>query len=119
MSTIPSLLSSDLAATLRFYTDVLGFELTGCYPDADDPGWIELSRGGAVIRFFDRPHEGEPQRPTLSGTLYFHPESVDALARELDGRVSFEWGPEVMDYGMREFAVRDPDGYLLAFAEPA
>jgi hypothetical protein len=24
-----------------------------------------------------------------------------------------------MDYGIREFAVQDPDGYLIAFAEPA
>jgi len=24
-----------------------------------------------------------------------------------------------MDYGMREFAVQDPNGYFIAFAEPA
>lgn len=116
---VPSLLSSDLQETIRFYTKVLGFELTGCYPDPEDPGWIELSRDGAVIQFYDRPHQGEPERPILSGTLYFFPESVEALADELRERLSFEWGPEVMDYGMREFAVRDPDGYLLAFTEPA
>lgn len=116
---VPSLLAAHLGDTIEFYTEVLGFEMTGCYPDAESPRWIELSRDGAVIQFYDRPHEGEPMNPTLSGTLYFFPESVDALADELRPRVSFEWGPEVMGYGMREFAVRDPNGYLVAFTEPA
>jgi hypothetical protein len=51
--------------------------------------------------------------------LYFYPESVEALAAEWQGRVPFVWGPEVMDYGMREFGIRDPNGYYLAFTEPA
>jgi hypothetical protein len=51
--------------------------------------------------------------------LYFHPESVEALAAEWQGKVPFAWGPEVMDYGMREFGIRDPNGYYLAFTEPA
>jgi hypothetical protein len=54
-----------------------------------------------------------------SGTLYFYPRSVLALADELSGRVELAWGPEVMDYGMFEFGVRDPNGYYLAFTEPA
>jgi len=28
-------------------------------------------------------------------------------------------GPEAMDYGMLEFAVQDPDGYFIAFTQPA
>jgi hypothetical protein len=32
--------------------------------------------------------------------------------------VPIEWGPEVYSYGRREFAVRDPDGYLVIFTEP-
>jgi hypothetical protein len=37
---------------------------------------------------------------------------------DLAGVVPIEWGPEVYFYGRREFAVRDPDGYLLIFTEP-
>jgi hypothetical protein len=47
------------------------------------------------------------------------PESVAALAEELRGKVELAWGPEVMDYGMNEFAVQDPSGYFIAFTEPA
>lgn len=35
------------------------------------------------------------------------------------GTFPFALGPEVMDYGMREFAIQDPNGYYLAFTEPA
>ena len=28
------------------------------------------------------------------------------------------WPLEAMDYGQREFGIRDGDGYTLAFAEP-
>jgi hypothetical protein len=57
--------------------------------------------------------------PAQSGLLYVFPESVDALANELRGKVPFLWGPEDTEFDVREFAVRDPNGYILAFAEPA
>ena len=31
--------------------------------------------------------------------------------------VQVEWGPEVYDYGCREFSVKDPNGYSLIFSE--
>ena len=46
-------------------------------------------------------------------------DSVVALAEEWSGKVEFAWGPEVMEYGMREFGIKDPNGYYLAFTEPA
>ena len=39
-----------------------------------------------------------------------------SLHRELASKVPIEWGPEVYFYGRREFAVRDPDGNLIAFS---
>jgi hypothetical protein len=29
-----------------------------------------------------------------------------------------EWGPERMPYGLIEFAIKDPNGYLLSFGQP-
>lgn len=71
-----------------------------------------------VLQFYSEPPVGTPADPGMSGTLYLFPDDVAALAEELRGKMDFAWGPEVMDYGQLEFAVRDPDGYLLAFAEP-
>jgi catechol 2,3-dioxygenase-like lactoylglutathione lyase family enzyme len=110
-----SLLASDLAATRAFY-ERLDFCLSGGDPTS---GWMELTRGAAVLQFFSEPPAGTSRTPLLSGTIHVRVDDVDALARAVDGLSPFEWGPETMDYGMREFAVRDPDGYLIAFTAPA
>ena len=104
--------------TLAFYRG-LGFELQGCYPNQAAASWAEVRRDSVVLQFHTEPPHGTPPEPVCSGTFYIFPESVSRLAEELQGKVSFAWGPEVMDYGMREFAVQDPNGYFIAFAEPA
>jgi hypothetical protein len=107
-----------MAETLAFYRR-LGFNLTGCHPDQEHATWAEVARDGIVLQFHTEPPCGTPAEPVCSGTFYFYPEGVDALANELRGKVDFAWGPEVMEYGMREFGVQDPNGYYLAFTEPA
>lgn len=114
---VPSLLARDLIETIDFY-GALGFELSGKHPETT-PTWVELCRDGLRLQFHSEPPRGTPGAPVFSGTLYAYPGDVEALAQEWRGRVEFAWGPEVMDYGMREFAIRDPNGYFLAFTEPA
>lgn len=40
-----------------------------------------------------------------------------ALYATIAGNVAIEWGPEAYSYGRREFAIKDPNGYLLVFSE--
>ena len=115
---VPALLVKDMAKTLAFYRE-LGFELGGCHPDLECATWAEVARDGVVLQFHTEPPCGTPIAPVFSGTFYFFPDSVEALADELREKVEFAWGPEVMAYGMREFGVQDPNGYYLAFTEPA
>ena len=114
---IPSLLSQDLAATTAFYQK-LGFAITGEWGDGS-PDWIEVSRDAMVLQFYRDPPIGTHPGSVLSGTLYFEVNGLDALVKEFAADTTFEWGPELMDYGQREFAIRDPDGYLLAFFQKA
>ncbi len=115
---VPALLVRDMGQTLSFYRK-LGFEVTGCHPDAAAAEWAEVRRDSVVLQFHTDPPIGTPREPVCSGTFYIYPESVAALAGELRDKVEFAWGPEVMDYGMHEFGIRDPNGYYLAFTEPA
>jgi catechol 2,3-dioxygenase-like lactoylglutathione lyase family enzyme len=115
---VPALLVRDMRETLAFYEN-LGFAVTGCFPDHSVPTWAEVTRDAVVLQFHTEPPHGTPTQPICSGTFYIFPESVPKLADELKGKVEFAWGPEVMPYGMREFGVQDPDGYFIAFAEPA
>lgn len=115
---VPSLLVRDMSETLTFYAR-LGFQLSGSYPREAAPTWAEVRRDSVVLQFHTESPQGTPSEPVCSGTFYIFPESVRELAAELRGKVSFAWGPEVMDYGMREFAVQDPNGYFIAFTESA
>ena len=116
---LPCLLVADMRRTLEFYIDVLGFTQTGYDPIESEPIRTEVRRDGVAIILFTEALHGKDETPTFSGALYIFPESVDKLAQELRGKVPFEWGPENTEFGIREFAIRDPNGYLLVFAEPA
>ena len=114
---LPCLLVSDMRRSLDFYIDVLGFTQTGYYPIESEPIRTEVRRDDVAIILFTEGPRVRDERPALSGGLYFFPESVDQLAAELRGKVPFVWGPEDTEYGMHEFAIRDPDGYTLLFGK--
>ena len=42
---------------------------------------------------------------------------VREFFERVKGRAEVVWPLEAMDYGQREFSIRDGDGYTLAFAE--
>lgn len=114
---LPCLLTTDMRRTLEFYVEALGFIQTGYYPIESDPVRTEVRRDGVAIVFFTEAYHGVGDVPSFSGMLYFFAADVDALTQELDGKVTLEWGPEESELGVREVAIRDPDGYLLVFAE--
>jgi uncharacterized glyoxalase superfamily protein PhnB len=105
----PMLQSADLQRTIDWYETVLGFRCVG-----RAEGWCRLERDGAVLMFMRNAHLGAPH---ATATQYIHVDDVVALWETIRDRVKAEWGPEDMPYGMREFAIKDPDGYLLSFGE--
>lgn len=117
---IPSLYTPDIRSTLDFYADVLGFEQTGVYPQGESAIWAEATFNNALnparIWFFSQPIEGRPT-PAMSGVIYIYVPDVDVLAVALAEKIELLWGPEDMDYGLREIGLQDPNGYLLAFAQ--
>jgi len=117
-----SLFTQNVAETLNFYVDQLGFRLTGSWTEGDEPPvWAEVSRdgpkGAARIWFFSNPLQGY-HRPAFSGVIYLFVDHVDDEANRLgSNRVDVLWGPEDQAYSLRELGIRDPNGYLICFAE--
>jgi hypothetical protein len=110
--------TEDVSDTIEWYTGV-GFRLRGVFPETGEPTWCELAprrRGPAVSSAVTRRGRGPPPS---TGTLYFYPESVDALYEEIKDHTPPAWGPEVRDWGARELGLRDPNGYFLTFTEDA
>jgi len=110
---IPILHVADVGATLRFYQAILGFEYAG-----KTDSWASLERGGAEV-MLSLPNAHEPfTKPTFTGSLYFRCDDVDALWAALKDRAAVAYPIETFDNGMREFAVRDNNGYIIEFGEP-
>lgn len=114
----PMLETDDLKQTIDFYTQLLGFTCEGCYPDFENPVWTSLHhQDGMAIMFTVRNAHSIYPKPSLSGSLYFNTENVDKVWHELKDKAPVEYPIETFDYGMREFAIRDCNGYLLQFGQ--
>lgn len=52
-----------------------------------------------------------------TAALYFIVDDVDALHRDVAPKAKVVMPLKTQVYGMREFAVEDPDGHILTFAQ--
>jgi catechol 2,3-dioxygenase-like lactoylglutathione lyase family enzyme len=118
----PALIVSDLAKSLSFWTDVLGF--TVAYERAED-AFVYLAQGNAHVMLYQRCDSYETatlEAPYGRGVmLQIEAQDVGAVQRALSARnwplyeplteVWFRAGRH--ERGLRKFLVQDPDGYLL------
>lgn len=54
----------------------------------------------------------------MTGVVVLNVEGVLDLHAAIEDEAKVIWGPEVYSYGMREFAIEDPNGYRIALCEP-
>ncbi len=113
---IPRLPVANLGHTIAFYVGVLGFRVDVAWPESE-PTFCILVRDDVNLGFF-APDAHRGQVTMGDADLYLAVDDVRALHAAIQSVAPIEWGPEVYFYGRREFAIRDPDGYLLIFTEP-
>jgi uncharacterized glyoxalase superfamily protein PhnB len=104
---------SDVGTSLAHYRDALGFEVEFTY--GEPLAYAGVERGGAAIHL---QAGGDTQRRPGQAAIYVFVTGVDALYEELrsrGARILVE--PKTYDYGMRDFAIIDPDGNQLTFGE--
>jgi len=112
----PMLRTKDLPATLQFWTERLGFTCAG-FSAAD--GWASLCRD-SVSLMIATPNAHVPfETATFTGSFYFNVDNVAALWTQLKDHARIAYPMEDFEYGMREFAIYDNNGYLLQFGSPA
>jgi uncharacterized glyoxalase superfamily protein PhnB len=64
------------------------------------------------------PNRHEPYtHPTFTGSFYFRVDDAAALWLQLKDNARVVYPIEDFDYGMREFAIRDNNGYILQFGQ--
>ncbi|HEX2609168.1 MAG TPA: VOC family protein, partial [Flavisolibacter sp.] len=109
----PILWTNDLEATRHFYETVLGF--TG---QSHFPNFISLTRDTVEIMFVvpQTEHEG-PLQLKLTGSLYFVTEQVNDYWEQVKEKATVLEPLADRQYFMRDFSIRDNNGYELVFGE--
>src|SRR6185369_1265474 len=120
----PLFIVADVPATLSFYSDMLGFEVTFRGPTPDDEFFGIVRRDGAMIMFKAlgvvsegkevgvEPVPNYKRTPAFSWDAYVQVPDPDALAAEFASRgVRFAVPLRDGNDGLRGFVIEDIDGY--------
>lgn len=125
----PNLVVADIDRSTAFYRDLLGFSVVATVPDNAPFVFVWLQRGGVSV-FLNAQHglgddvPGLASRPIGGTNILFitieadSPDTgVDALFRQVEEQARVVMPLKTQFYGMREFALEDPDGYIVCFAQ--
>lgn len=110
----PMMWTNEMKETIQFYTEILGFT---CNEFSEEWGWASLEKDQVGI-MLAKPNEHTPfNGPTYTGSFYFNVENVDDIWERLKSKVKICYEIDNFDYGMRDFAIYDNNGYMLQFGE--
>ena len=111
----PLLRTKQLKETVDWYVTVLGFSCSDFVPDY---GFARVQLHGADIMLAEPNTHFPFDQPNFTGSFYINTNDADAWWEKLKDKCKVCYEIETFDYGMREFAVFDINGYLLQFGQP-
>jgi uncharacterized glyoxalase superfamily protein PhnB len=119
----PNLVVSNVDASLRFYEDVLGFDRSMTFPEQSPFRFASVTSGPVKIFLSDRSTVTK-EDPRLSGLplgggniMLIEVDGVDTVHARIASLVKVVMSLRTQSFGLREFAIQDPDGYVITFAE--
>ena len=116
----PQLFTSDMERAVRFYRELLGFEVRFLF--GEPPVYAQLSRDAVRLnmRLLNAPvldREAAERSELLAA--YLEADDIERLYQEYAGKdVDFYQRLKTKPWGIAGFIVRDPDGNLLNFSAP-
>ncbi|MDO8980814.1 MAG: VOC family protein [Afipia sp.] len=116
---VPMLSVSDLTRSIAFYRDRLGFHVINVFGDPE-PKWSMIGRDDIKLMLNEPPREEMDTLPPHAKNFqvyYFYPDDVAALHATWKDDDLAVTDLRVTAYGMKEFELRDPDGYWLWFGQ--
>jgi uncharacterized glyoxalase superfamily protein PhnB len=119
----PELFVPDVDEAVRFYTKVLGFALQRAERTGDRSTFAIVRLGGAMIMFMHEAFYTGPKTELGSRGAGL---DIRVMVPDVDSvyETAKAAGMPLMhdiadrDYGLRDFIVRDPNGFRLRFATP-
>lgn len=115
VSVRPMLYTDKVKETIAFYVNNLGFT---CNVFDEVTQWAAVSRDHIQFMITKPNDHTVFVKPQFSGSFYINlDDGIDALWTELKDKSIICYPIETFDYGMREFAIYDNNGYLLQFGQ--
>ena len=130
----PNFSVRDVKETVEFYQNMLGFKFEMAVPDGstkieneisdkNEYAYAMMSKDEVYVMFL-KASNFEEDIPVLQGfpqgasvLFYIDVENIEEVYKQLKNCVEIEKTLETTWYGMREFYIRDCNGYILGFAE--
>ena len=119
----PTLAVRDMKKTIDFYKNSLGFGIGMLFPDADNPEYADLSKDGMILMFIPAANLGIGNDEKLGTGVNLYLEidgDIDEYYAELKEK-GVEIAVDIKDepFGIRDFTIKDIDGYQLTFNRPS
>lgn len=123
-SVTPNLIVADISRSLAFYVDLLGFARTIAVPE--QPPFVFVAVASGSIQIFlnlaadvlkEHPEFAGKVTPSYANSMFIETDDVDAVYDRLKSRAPVVMPIVTQWYGMREFSIADPDGYVVTFAQ--
>ena len=119
----PNLVVSSVEQSIAFYRDLLHFAVTATVPE-EAPHAFAIVQSGGVEIFLNAPGPAIAEYPAfanrpIGGTLplYVEVQGIKQLYEALRPQLQIVTPLEKKFYGVTEFVIQDPDGYLITFGE--
>jgi uncharacterized glyoxalase superfamily protein PhnB len=113
---VPMIHVADVAVTIEWYTSI-GFRLVLKNEEDGKINWAKLSFGNSEIMFDSGGKASSDRRREVD--LYITVDGADELYRQMKDRVQVVEDPYDTFYGVREFIVRDNNGFWITFGQPS
>jgi uncharacterized glyoxalase superfamily protein PhnB len=121
----PVLLVDAIEPILPFWIDRLGFTKAIEVPDGNKLGFVDFQKGSVEVMYQTYASVEKDAPPEMAAAarkgptyLYLEVDNLDAVLAAMKD-VKKVMPERTAFYGMREFAVQDPAGHFITFAQPA
>ncbi|MGW2624271.1 VOC family protein [Micromonospora taraxaci] len=106
----PIVTTPDLPRLIRFYRDVVGFELTYRFPEDGEPQFVALRLGNSELGLAADPEAEEPAHSHRWELCVYADDCDDAVNALRSGGATVTEEPVDQPWGERSARVMDPDG---------
>ena len=119
----PNLMVKNVNKSIEFYCNILGFSLIQTVPENGEPDWGMIEKDGLFI-MFQKEESIKQEYPELNSqnsggalTFYIKISNIQEFYNEIRSHMNVSHEMHNTFYGADEFAITDPDGFILVFSE--